>query len=81
MLISYLLLIFLGGFAVHRFYLGRTKSAIIMLMFWVLGTVLSFIGLGIFGFGVVFVWIIVDLFLIPGMVSRHNSSLMAALHA
>lgn len=74
----------------HRFYLGRTSSAIVQLVLFVF-TVL-FYGLsslmsvvesegGLIAFGILtflfgfslFVWIVVDLFLLPRMVSEYNA--------
>ena len=67
---AYLLCIFLGGIGAHRFYLGYTGSAVAQLALWLLGWVtlfLAWIPLGI--------WIIVDLFLIPGMAREKNMAL------
>lgn len=67
---AYLLCIFLGGIGAHRFYLGHTASAVGQLVLWFLGWVtvfLAWIPLG--------VWVIVDLFLIPGMVRDKNMTL------
>lgn len=68
--VSYLLCLFLGGFGAHRFYLGRTGSAVGQLVLWVLGLLtvfITWIPLGI--------WLIVDLFLIPGMVREKNMAI------
>jgi TM2 domain-containing membrane protein YozV len=78
-LIAYLLWWFLGYFGAHRFYLGRTGSAIAMLLL----TLISFAGLiifiGIFGLLAVGVWWLVDAFLIPGIVREHNMRLASML--
>lgn len=69
--VSYLLCIFLGGFGAHRFYLGFTGSAVGQLLLGILGWVTLFvtwIPLGI--------WLIVDLFLIPGMVRDQNMKIV-----
>ncbi len=68
--VAYLLCIFLGGVGAHRFYLGRTGSAVAQLALWLLGLVTGFvlwIPLGI--------WILVDLFLIPGIAREQNMAL------
>lgn len=54
---AYLLWFFLGGLSAHRFYLGKTGSAIFYLF------TLQLLGIG---------WII-DLFLISGMVDQYNA--------
>lgn len=69
-LIAYLLLLFVGGFGAHRFYLGHTGSAVLMLVLWIVGWVTLPIMVGIVPLGVVGVWVFIDLFLVPGMVAR-----------
>ncbi|MFX4219928.1 MAG: TM2 domain-containing protein [Thalassobaculum sp.] len=81
-LISYLLWFFLGiPFAVHRFYLGHVKSALVMLAMWVVFGALSSATFGIFGFLLLIpaIWWFLDLFLIPGIVQRKNTDLIAML--
>lgn len=56
----------LGIFGAHRFYLGYTKSAIAMLV----------LTISLVGIPVMIVWYIVDLFLIWGMATRHNTALI-----
>ena len=66
--VAYLLALFLGMTGAHNFYLGRVGPAVGMLVLWLLGlfTTAFFIG-GVF-FLAVGIWLIVDLFLIPGYV-------------
>lgn len=81
-LIAYLLWFFLGiPFAVHRFYLGQVKSALAMLGMWVVFGALSTATFGIGGFLLIVpaIWWLLDLFLIPGIVRRKNSDLIAML--
>jgi len=59
---SYFLWFFLGFFGAHRFYLGRTRSAIFQLLL-----CLSIIGLIPLAF-----WWLIDAFLIPDMVRDEN---------
>ncbi|WP_139692495.1 TM2 domain-containing protein [Sporolactobacillus terrae] len=60
-LIAYLLLLFLGLIGIHRFYLGKVGSGVAMLLLcWT---------------GISLVWAIIDLFLLSGMVDRHNKKI------
>jgi TM2 domain-containing membrane protein YozV len=52
--VAYLLWFFLGWVSGHRFYLGHWKTALLQIL-------LFFVAIG-------FVWLFIDLFLIPGMV-------------
>ncbi len=52
--VAYLFWFFLGIFSAHRFYLGRPGTAILQILSY-------FILIG-------FIWVLIDLFLIPGMV-------------
>ena len=64
--VAYLLWFLLGGFGVHRFYLGRNETGILMAACTLLGTV-AFLPLLVTA--VVWLW---DLFAIPAMVRRAN---------
>ncbi len=70
MLTAYLLAILLGGFGAHRFYLGRPVSASILLCVALVAVITG--AMSDSGTSpllvVVWIWTIVDLFLIPGMV-------------
>ncbi|WP_182086958.1 TM2 domain-containing protein [Aureimonas sp. ME7] len=63
--LAYLLWFFLGLFSAHRFYLGRPLSAILQ--------ILSYLVL------VGFIWLLVDLFLIPGMVRAKQEKIRREL--
>ena len=67
--VAYLLWFFLAGFGAHRFYLGRTGSAVAMLILFVLGWATLAILIGAFFLIAVGIWALVDAFLIPGMIS------------
>jgi TM2 domain-containing membrane protein YozV len=68
--VAYLLLIFLGAFGAHRFYLGRNGSGVGQLVLWLLGWATLFIT-----WIPLCIWLFVDLFLVPGMVRDHNMNL------
>lgn len=73
--VSYLLAILLGGFAAHRFYLGRIGSAFAFLGLWWVGWITTGLIIGIFMVLAAAIWWIVDLFLIPDMVRTENQSI------
>lgn len=79
LLIAYLLWWFLGGLGVHRFYLGHTSSGVIMLLLFVFSCVLTIIAVGLLGFVVLGLWWLIDAFLLPSMVTRHNVALVQSL--
>ncbi len=66
--VAYLLLIFFGGLGIHRFYLGKTGTAVAMLVLWLVGVATSFFAVGFLFFAAVGIWSFVDLFLVPGLV-------------
>ena len=63
--VAYLLWFFLGWVSGHRFYLGRWKTALLQIL-------LFFVAIG-------FVWLFIDLFLIPGMVRDIRESMRTDL--
>ena len=77
--VAYLLWFFLGMAGGHRFYIGRTFSAIAMLIIFLISWPLLLVGIGALGFGVVGLWALVDAFLIPGMLRTHNAALIGQL--
>ncbi|UDI77485.1 TM2 domain-containing protein [Staphylococcus taiwanensis] len=59
--IAYLFWFFLGGFGAHRFYMGKTGSAIALLL---VSLITVWFTLGI----PTFIWVVIDAFLIPGWI-------------
>jgi TM2 domain-containing membrane protein YozV len=79
--VAYLLWIFLGTFGAHRFYLGRTGSAAFQLILGVLGWFTIWFVVGLIFWLPLGIWLLVDLFLIPGIADEHNRQLMQRLNA
>ncbi len=77
--VAYILWFFTGMLGGHRFYLGRTASAIAMLAGTVISAILTVILVGVLGLFVIGIWVLVDAFLIPGMVETHNQKLVSSL--
>nr|WP_298102170.1 TM2 domain-containing protein [uncultured Shinella sp.] len=73
--VAYLLWFFTGGLGGHRFYLGRTGSAVAMLILFILGLATSPIGIGIVLLAGLGIWGLVDAFLIPGMIAHSKAKL------
>ncbi|WOI28731.1 TM2 domain-containing protein [Sulfitobacter dubius] len=73
--VAYVLWAFLGGFGAHRFYLGKTGSAVAMLLLTIFSILTMAILIGMFTLIAVGIWVIVDAFLIPGMINNERSKL------
>ncbi len=73
MLVSYLLLIFFGQLGVHRFYIGKINAGIIQLVLGLVGWGTSILLIGFIPLTVLWIWLFVDIFLIPGLVRAANS--------
>jgi len=79
--IAYLLWFFLGTLGAHRFYAGRTGSAIAILLLTLFSIPLSIVGIGLLGLVLVGIWVLLDAFLIPDMIRSHNNGLIDLLIA
>ena len=74
-------LIFFGLAGIHRFYLGRIFSGIILLLLGLICVALAFLSFGLLSFLWVVpgLWALIDLLLIPGMVRDYNEGLIRRL--
>lgn len=79
LLVAYLLWWFLGFVGAHRFYLGRTGSAVLMLLLSAVSWVLTFVLVGFLGLALIGLWWLIDALLIPGMVRSDNLRLIGRL--
>ena len=79
MLVSYVLWWFLGMFGAHRFYLGRTGTAVVMLVITLLSIPLTFLFIGFLSLGAMGIWWIIDAFMIPAIVREQNLKLASRL--
>lgn len=75
MVIAYLLWWFVGIFGGHRFYLGKTGSAIAQLIISIFSFLTMIIIIGFITIIGVAIWVIVDAFLVHQWVKEHNIEL------
>ncbi|GGF66115.1 hypothetical protein GCM10007301_27240 [Azorhizobium oxalatiphilum] len=77
--VAYLLWFFLGGLGAHRFYLGRTGSAVAQLVLCLIGWITVAIAVGFFILAGLYIWVLVDAFLIPGMIQGQKDGVRQRL--
>ena len=77
--VSYLLWLVLGAVGGHRFYLRRPISAMVMLLISTFSFILTLVLIGYAGLFFISLWWLLDALLIPGMVARHNTRVIAAI--
>jgi len=65
--LAYVLWFFLGQIGVHRFYTGRITTGILQLLLGVSGWATKWLLLGYIPLGILWLWLFMDIFLIPGM--------------
>jgi TM2 domain-containing membrane protein YozV len=78
---AYLLWVFGGIGGYHRFYLGLVNSAVAMLVTLWLSAITLIILVGFVGLFALFVWWVVDAFLISGWVSERNNRIATLMTA
>lgn len=78
-MIAYLLLIFLGVFGAHRFYLGKTGTAAAMLALTIVGIATAVLVVGLLLLAAVGIWTLVDIFLVPGLVKEDRDRMRQRL--
>lgn len=78
-LVAYIIWFFLGLFGLHRMYLGRWVSGLLMLALHGLSWLTWYIAIGVVGFALLGLWWLIDALLIPGMVRRANNALIDRL--
>ena len=75
-LVAYLLWFFLGMFGVHRLYLGKWISGLLLLLLTAISSALYIIYIGVILMAIPGLWWLIDALLIPGMVRRYNTELV-----
>jgi len=79
---SYVLWFFLGGLSAHRFYHGKTGSAVVQLLISIFGWLtIGLAGLGLLLLIPLVIWLLIDAFLIPTWVRNHNNFLIEGFNA
>lgn len=79
--VAYLLAILLGQFGAHNFYLGRPGSAVGQIVLWFGSWATLWLGIGFVGLLAFFIWWIVDLCTIPGVIRAINDQRMREYNA
>lgn len=79
--VAYLLWFLLGGFGGHRFYLNKTGSGVGLFILTIASAFLTIVLIGFVGLIAAAIWLIVDAFLIPGMVLQFNLDLANRMNA
>jgi len=64
LVLAYVLWFFLGAFGIHRFYLGKTVTGVIMLLLTLVGVATSVLGIGFIFLLIVAIWWVLDALLI-----------------
>jgi TM2 domain-containing membrane protein YozV len=78
-LLAYLIWFFLGWAGIHRLYLGRITSGLLMLVILGVSWLLHFVLIGFLGYLIIIPWWAIDALLIPGMTRGYNNRLIDRL--
>jgi TM2 domain-containing membrane protein YozV len=70
---------FFGMLGAHRFYAGRIGSGATILTLTILSAILTVVFVGFVLIVVPAIWVLIDAFLIPGMVRDYNNRLIERL--
>lgn len=65
--LAYVLWFFLGQLGIHRFYTGRAGTGIVQLLLGISGWATTAILIGWIPLFFLWIWLFIDIFLIPGM--------------
>lgn len=79
--VAYILWFFLGQFGAHRFYLGKAGSGAAQLSMALIGWTLAIVAVGFLLLVPLWIWVLIDAVLIPGMAEKHNLQLADQLSA
>lgn len=77
--LAFALCFFLGPLGAHRFYAGKTGSAVTMLVISLVSFPLCFFLIGFVGVFVVLIWVLMDAFSVTDWIRDHNSRLAHSL--
>lgn len=73
--LAYVLLIFLGGFGVHRIYLGKVGSGVTIALLNIIGWATVWFFIGYIPLLIANIWWFIDLFLTSNMVDEANADI------